>query len=138
MINRIQGRGKLRQDAGFSILEALVASVILVIALVGFLTVAAATTNLGGRSAHSASANALIYDKYETLKLAGLDAITAETVTDIDMDSNGSIIPGAYTRTVAVEQLDAGTSLTIAKKVSITVSWPGHSLTQTSIFVKES
>lgn len=137
MIIRIQSR-KLRPNAGFSILEALVASVVLVIALVGFLTVAAATTNLGGRSAHSATANALIYDKYEALKLAGLDAITAETADSIDMDTTGAIIPGSYTRTVAVEQLDAGTSLTIAKKVTITVSWPGHSMTQTSIFVKES
>ena len=137
-MNRFQRGAVLKPDAGFSILEALVASVVLVVALVGFLTVAAATTNLGGRSARSATANALIYDKYEALKLAGFAAITNETVADIDMDSNGSIIPGSFTRTVTVNQLDAGTPLTIAAKVSITVSWLGHSISQTSIFTAES
>ncbi len=124
-------------QGGFSILESLVASVILVVALIGFLSVAVSTTNLGGRNARVATANALIYDKYESFKLSGLDSIADSVEQNIDIDSNGNLIQGVFDRTVAVSQLDAGTSLLVAKNVTVTVSWPGHSVTQSSIFMKE-
>jgi len=124
-------------QSGFSILETLVASVILVVALIGFLSVAVSTTNLGGRNSNLATANALIYDKYESFKFMDLGLIADSVEQNIDIDSTGALIQGVFDRTVTVSQIDAGTSLLVAKNVNITVSWPGHSVTQSSIFMKE-
>lgn len=147
---RIGGYGRpvrrsLGNASGFTLVEVLIASVILVVALAGFLSVAATTTNLGGRNTKLATANSLIYDKYESLKLLVLDSHLDNVCpashcveTSIGMDSTGAIIAGPYTRTVTVSCLDAlcATPLTMAKKVAITVSWLGHSVSQTSIFMK--
>lgn len=145
---------------GFTLVEVLIASVILVVGLTGFLSVAATTTNLGGRNTRLATANALIYDKYESLKLETFEdwacsAPPASTVlcpeTGITMDSSGAIVSGGiYTRTVTQTQLndaaencaDTGgkdctaTSLTMASQVTITVAWTGGSVSQTSVFMR--
>lgn len=157
----VRGRlnAPLTGESGFTLIEALIASVILVVALAGFLSVAASTTNLDGRNVRLATANALIYDKYEALKLEPLDTwgcgvAPASTVlcpeNNIGMDSSGAIVAGIYNRTVTVSQLadaaencaDSGgkncaaTSTTIAQQVLITVSWTGGSVSQTSVFMR--
>lgn len=124
---------------GFTLIEVLIASVILVVALAGFLSVAATTTNLGGRNTRLATANSLIYDKYESLKLddlANVCPVSPCVEASIGMDSTGAIVAGIYTRTVTVTPIDALTPLTMAKKVQITVAWTGHSVSQTSIFMR--
>lgn len=132
-------RGPLANTSGVALIEALIASVILVVALAGFLSVAATTTNLGGRNTRLATANSLIYDKYEDLKLQELANVCPASPcveANISVDSTGAIVAGIYTRTVTVTAIDAITPLTMAKKVAIAVSWPGQSVTQTSIFMK--
>ena len=123
-------------EAGVSIIEALIASVILVIALIGFLSVAMSTTNLGGKNARIMTASALIYDKYEFYKSDDFDNIVDNVEQNIDIDANGIIIQGIFDRTVVVSQIDGGTPLTVAKNVAITITWLEHSVTQSSIFMK--
>lgn len=141
---RFSGYGRpIGNTSGVALIEALIASVILVVALAGFLSVAATTTNLGGRNTRMAMANSLVYDKYEALKLLVLDnhldnvcPASPCVEANIGLDSTGAIVAGIYTRTVTVSAIDAVTPLTMAKKVDIAVSWSGHSVTQTSIFMK--
>lgn len=129
---------------GFTLIEVLIASVIVVVGLAGFLSVAATTTNLGGRNAKFATANSLIYDKYESIALLVLDSqldnvCPASPCVEAGIDYTGAVVAGGpYTRTVTVSCLDAlcATPLTMAKQVAISVAWTGHSVTQTSIFMK--
>ena len=124
---------------GFTLVEVLIASVILVVGLTGFLSVAATTTNLGGRNTRLATANSLIYDKYESLKLddlANVCPVSPCVESNIGVDSSGAVTAGIYTRTVTVTQIDAITPLSMAKMVQIAVTWTGGSVSQTSIFMR--
>jgi prepilin-type N-terminal cleavage/methylation domain-containing protein len=137
------GTGSARRvnadKGGFTLIEVLIASVILVVALAGFLSVAATTTNLGGRNVRLATANSLVYDKYESLKLADLANVCPVSPcveSNIGVDSTGATVAGIYTRTVTVTAIDLVTPLSMAKNVQITVAWTGHSVSQTSIFMR--
>lgn len=141
---RFGGYGRpIGNTSGVALIEALIASVIVVVALAGFLSVAATTTNLGGRNTRTATANSLVYDKYEDLKLQELVNVCPASPcveSNISVDSTGAIVAGIYRRTVTVTAIDAVTPTTMAKKVEIKVEWPmpapTHSVTQTSIFMK--
>jgi len=122
---------------GFSIIEVLVSSVILIVALMGFLSVAISATNLDGKNKDQAKAIILLHDKYEELKNTTFSTIAASTESNIDLDIvTGAPVAGKFNRTVTVAAIDGTTPTTVAVNLTITISWPGHSISQTSIIMK--
>ncbi|MBI5814507.1 MAG: prepilin-type N-terminal cleavage/methylation domain-containing protein [Nitrospinae bacterium] len=124
-------------NGGFSIIEVLVASTILTVALMGFLSVAVSATNLDGRNKDQAKAIALVNDKYEELKAADFSTIAASSEANIDIDhTSGAIVAGKFTRAVTVAQVDPAIPATVAQSVTVAITWTGHTVSQTSIFMK--
>ena len=139
---RVARSGRAIGESGFSIIEVLVASVILVVGLTGYLSVAASTTDLGGRNTRVTNANAILYDLFDQLKATPYASITA-TTDMADINATGDITTAAnglpYTRTVALAALADGTPQTVARVVTITVSWSWkgftHVVSQSSVFM---
>ncbi len=90
----------VRRDdqAGFTMIEVMVAMLLTAIAIIGILALFMAQTKAGGFSRHTTEATALCEDKLEKLRTLTA-ASTGINGTETTLDEKGVIGSGIYTRT---------------------------------------
>lgn len=106
---------RCKKSKGFSLIEVLIALVILAIALLALAGLMVQSTNSNSWGSHLTEASTLAQDKLEELRMARWTALDSEPFTDVRTGSTGT----NYTRTWTVDTNTAGN----LKTVSISISW---------------
>jgi prepilin-type N-terminal cleavage/methylation domain-containing protein len=132
-----------RTDAGFTMVELMVALTILLIGLMVLLATVVTSVRAASFSRHATEAAVLAEDKLEELRT---QTITAGTVTETQLDEQGftDTTRGAYTRTsvVSAQALNDATGTTALGtfwQIAVTVSWdePGEDAARTLVLTTE-
>jgi Tfp pilus assembly protein PilV len=84
------------REAGFTMIEVMVAMLLTAIAIIGILALYMTGTKASGYSRHTTEATALAEDKVEKLRTLGSAA--ALTGSDVGIDEKGVVGSGMYTR----------------------------------------
>jgi len=117
-------RLKAGGPAGFTLIEVLIALVVLLIASMGLLSTILTVINTNNFNKRRVTATTLAQDKLEELKNLPYDPLSAGEYQDPDnpLTAEGkpgtSLNPGSYLREWKVDPPDAGT-----KTVTVTVRW---------------
>jgi prepilin-type N-terminal cleavage/methylation domain-containing protein len=112
-----------RPDAGFTLIEVMIAILLTAIAVLGMIALFRVETQAGAASRRQTEAAVLAQDKLEALRTRATPLVGE--VVEIGLDANGMLPqnanppspPGPYTRTSKVDP--AGANL----KLTVTVSW---------------
>jgi len=122
---RRPSRTRAPGERGFTMIEVLVAVVILTFALAGLLGLAGSSTRASGYARHAAEAAVVGSDKLERLRVVAPASLTDGTD---QVDAHAIVTPGgAYTRTWTVSWV--GTLATLIVQVSWDENGQGHSIT---------
>ena len=104
-----------RKEAGFTMIEVMVAMLITAIAVIGIVALFMTQSNASSLSRHQTEATVLAEDKIEKLRTLG--AATAQSGTDNNLNEKGVTGSGIYTRTWTET---VGTNFA---DITVTVSW---------------
>ncbi|KMP11570.1 hypothetical protein UR09_02935 [Candidatus Nitromaritima sp. SCGC AAA799-A02] len=111
-----------RNADGFTLIEILIAVVVIAVSFAAIATVVASSIRGAQHSKHVTGAVTLIQDKLEGFKNTSYAAITSGNEANIDAEGN---VPGPYSRTWTV------TTVGSAKEITVVVTWPFNGLTKT-------
>jgi len=127
-------------ESGLSLIEVLVAFVVLALASLGLFTLGTMSTSGNTRNADRVAATALASSKLEDLLASGYDSLSAGSYTDSGnpMTAGGGS-GGIFSRSWTVASTTISGISTPAKTIRVTVSWTGGgSTTMTTMLVKPS
>lgn len=113
-----------RNRAGFTMIEVLIAMVILTVGLAGTATLVASLIRGTQMSRHVTAATTLCQDKVEAFKNSTYSSVASGSESNINARGQAG---GAYTRTWTVTE-DATTS---TKTIVVSVTWPFNGVTKT-------
>jgi prepilin-type N-terminal cleavage/methylation domain-containing protein len=108
-------------DAGFTLIEVMIAILLTAIAVLGMIALFKVETHAGATSRRETEAAVLAQDKLEALRTRATP-IVGPGIPEVGLDANGMLVqspnpPGPYTRTSDVVQ--AGEHL----RITVSVSW---------------
>lgn len=108
--------------AGLTLIESLIALLILSIALLAVGTLLYSIMGYNQYAGTVTTATALAQDKLEALKSSDYDDISTGTVSEISIDENGDS-GGIYTRSTAVDEDNTTLPGKAYKIITVTVAW---------------
>lgn len=115
-----------RSDAGFTLVEVMIALVLTAIAIMGIVALYITETKASGFSRHTTEAAVLAQDRVEQLRTQG-SAAAITTVTESNLNERGGS-GGIYTRTYSETLTDVNWA-----DIAVTVTWSddgiNHSVT---------
>ena len=115
-------RRKLRPQAGFTMIEVMLAIVITAIVVTGIIGLYKIEVTASSYSRHSSEATALAEDKIEKLRTLGAASAQSGTDTNVDpQDNTGGIFTRTWTETV----------LTGYATITVTVTWSDDGVAHT-------
>lgn len=117
----------IKNNSGFTLVEVLIAAVLIVIGLVGMAVLSGEVVQRDSRSEKSSIATTLAQEKVEDLKNQALNAALENT------DSGNDTVDTIYTRTWTITNGGEG-NLT---QVAVTVTWPTNESVSLSTLIRQ-
>ena len=111
-----------RGQAGFTLVEVMVALLITVIAVIGILALYLVETRASGYSRHQTEASVLAQDKMELLRTISAPVVAPLLGTDVNVDEFGALGAGIYTRAWSITPVPVGGPVAYWDYV-VTVQW---------------